>query len=80
MPVSGSITAGMKNVKREITPEEVKAARATLDLTQEELARRMGISVYAVRKWETGQAQPSRGLYRNAILAVLAEAKAAEKG
>jgi predicted ATPase/transcriptional regulator with XRE-family HTH domain len=40
----------------------LKARRKALDLTQEELARRVGCSVFALRKIEGGQRRPSKQL------------------
>jgi len=38
----------------------LKRRRKALDLTQASLARRIGISVGAVRKWEADERRPSR--------------------
>jgi predicted ATPase/DNA-binding XRE family transcriptional regulator len=40
----------------------VKARRKALDLTQNELSRRVGCSIYALRKIESGERRPSRQL------------------
>ncbi len=49
-----------------MTPEEIKALRLDLELTQEGLARELRVSVSAVQKWEGGRARP-RGLYLKAL-------------
>lgn len=46
---------------------EIKELRSRLGLTQEALARELGVSVSAVQKWEAGRASP-RGLYMKALL------------
>lgn len=46
---------------------EIKELRSRLGLTQEALARELGVSVSAVQKWEGGRATP-RGLYRRALV------------
>ena len=38
---------------------EIKEFRGKLGLTQEALARELGISVETVRRWEGGKTQPS---------------------
>ena len=38
---------------------DVKAIRIKLGLTQEELARRLGVSWSTVARWEAGQGKPS---------------------
>ena len=38
--------------------EDVAALRRFVDLTQEEFARAMGISVYTLRNWEQGRRRP----------------------
>jgi DNA-binding transcriptional regulator YiaG len=39
---------------------DVKALRLRLALTQEELARQLGVSLSTVSRWETGRSSPSR--------------------
>lgn len=39
-------------------PEEIKAIRISQGLTQAKFADALGVSVFAVRKWEHGQRQP----------------------
>ena len=49
-----------KNAYRVHVPEkiDVKAIRASLDMTQEEFAGRFGFSVNTLRHWEQGSRQP----------------------
>ena len=49
-----------------MTPEEIKRLRTRLGLTQEGLARELGVSVSTVHKWERGRARP-RGLSVRAL-------------
>ena len=44
-----------------MTAAEIKALRARLDLTQEAMARVVGVSWTTVNRWETGRSAP-RGL------------------
>lgn len=44
----------------ELTPAEVRAARAELGWTRPQLARVLGVSFQAVRHWEEGR-RPCRG-------------------
>lgn len=50
----------------------LRAIRATLDLTQEQLAERLGVSVASVIRWEGGGNQPQKAA-REAILALARE-------
>ena len=40
--------------------DEIKALRARLELTQQELAQKLGVSLRTVSRWETGEGEPSR--------------------
>ena len=40
------------------TPDDIKALRRFVGLTQEQLADAMGISVHTLRNWEQGRRQP----------------------
>ncbi|MFH1314290.1 MAG: helix-turn-helix transcriptional regulator [Candidatus Eisenbacteria bacterium] len=40
--------------------ELVKEVRKQLDLSQEDLARELGVSFATVNRWETGRTRPSR--------------------
>ncbi|MDO8617088.1 MAG: helix-turn-helix domain-containing protein [Dehalococcoidia bacterium] len=48
---------------------EIKALRRSMNLTQEQFAGRLGVSVSTVQKWEGGRAVP-RGLYRGALVSL----------
>jgi len=39
---------------------DIKEARDALGLTQEELARKLDVSVATVSRWETGKCKPSK--------------------
>lgn len=39
-------------------PEQIKAIRSKLGLSQARLSTVLGVSVHAVRKWEQGQRKP----------------------
>lgn len=40
--------------------EQVKAVRATLKISQEELAHALGVSFATVNRWENGKTTPSK--------------------
>ena len=40
--------------------EQVKAVRAALNLSQEELAHALGVSFATVNRWENGKTMPSK--------------------
>ena len=48
-------------IKREniMKPEEIKAVREKLNLTQEQFAAKIGATVTSVNRWENGKAEPS---------------------
>ena len=54
-------------------PPTLQAIRARLDLTQEQLAERLGVSFATVNRWEGGVTMPQRAA-RTAIAALAAEA------
>ena len=54
-------------------PPTLQAIRARLDLTQEQLAERLGVSFATVNRWEGGATTPQRAA-RTAIAALAAEA------
>jgi DNA-binding transcriptional regulator YiaG len=49
------------------TPAAVKRLRKRLGLTQEAFARRLGVSVVTVNRWEQGHVEP-RGLSVDALI------------
>ena len=44
-----------------MTPETIRALRQALEMTQEALGRRVGVTANAVARWESGDRVP--GLY-----------------
>ncbi|MFZ5652846.1 MAG: helix-turn-helix domain-containing protein, partial [Pseudomonadota bacterium] len=50
-------------------PATLRAIRARLDLTQEQLAERLGVSFATVNRWEGGGSKPQRAA-QEAILAL----------
>ncbi len=58
-------------------PTTLRAIRAQLDLTQEQLAERLGVSFATVNRWEGGLSKPQRAA-REAILALAREVGAVE--
>ena len=57
---------------------DVKAIRASLDMTQEEFAGRFGFSVNTLRHWEQGSRQPE-GATRAYLLVIERAPKAVQK-
>lgn len=39
---------------------EIKELRKALKLTQEEMAQKLGVAAFTVRRWEKGEAKPSQ--------------------
>ena len=78
----GIYNTNMTNITNEeaISPT-LQAIRGRLDLTQEQLAERLGVSFATVNRWEGGVATPQKAA-RTAIAALAAEAgvDAAEQG
>jgi len=77
----------MNKDKKKIRPDGLpkdlgkafKRARARRGgLTQEDVAREMGVSVYAVRAWETNKVRPMKGMFLRAVQAFLASPDAPE--
>ena len=58
---------------RQTIPPVLQAIRARLDLTQEQLAERLGVSFATVNRWEGGVTMPQKAA-RTAIAALAAEA------
>ena len=54
-------------------PATLRALRASLDLTQEQLAERLGVSFATVNRWEGGASRPQKAA-REAIAALAADA------
>jgi len=52
------------------TSDRIAKLRARLDLTQEQFAHRLGVTVLTVSRWENGHRAP-RGLSKKALDAVL---------
>lgn len=55
-----------------VTAEEIRGLRRALDLTQMEMARRVGTTLTTISRWETGKARP-RGLYLRELERLAAE-------
>jgi len=49
-----------------MTPEQIKAIRAALGLTQQQLADAIAATQITVSRWETGVSHPT-GAYRKAL-------------
>ena len=56
-----------------VIPQALQAIRSRLDLTQEQLAERLGVAFATVNRWEGGITKPQRAA-RTAIAALAAEA------
>jgi len=50
------------------TPERVKRIRVMLGETQEDFAKRLGVNVNMITRWERGYAEPMRGPVLKALL------------
>lgn len=50
----------MEGGLQETVGQRIKTARLAVDLSQEELAGRLGTSRYVVHRWERGHNQPNR--------------------
>jgi predicted ATPase/transcriptional regulator with XRE-family HTH domain len=67
MTTSGAKVTSVSSVEEDLPlhfSEWLKCRRRQLDLTQEQLAQRASCSVFAIRKIESGERQPSRQLAR----------------
>ena len=53
-------------------PATLRTIRASLDLTQEQLAERLGVSFASINRWEGGAAMPQKAA-RESIAALAAE-------
>jgi DNA-binding transcriptional regulator YiaG len=52
---------------QESLAEQLRTARNSVELTQQELAERLGVSVRTVQLWERGAASSARFTHRRAI-------------
>ncbi len=59
-------------------PDTLRAIRAALNLTQEELGGRIGVSVATVNRWEGGGRRPQKAA--RAAIAALAEEAGVDNG
>ena len=59
---------GIEAVSLEFTPIRVKRIRVLLGDSQGEFAKRLGVNINMVSRWETGQAEPMRGRILKALL------------
>src|SRR5436305_8256380 len=57
--------------KKQPTPAILRAIRANLNLTQEQLAERLGVSFATVNRWEGGSNMPQKAARE--VIAALAE-------
>lgn len=55
------------------SPERVKGIRVEMGISQEEFARKLGVSANAVGAWEKGTATPTAGRILKALLDAEAE-------
>ena len=60
-------------IKTTAVPIAIRAIRGSLNLTQEQLAERLGVSFATVNRWEAGTSKPQRA-QAAAIAALTAEA------
>jgi DNA-binding transcriptional regulator YiaG len=58
----GSISSGNPSIARLQTNSPLRKLRNNVNLTQEQLAHKMGIAVSTVRRWEKGLAEPTMTL------------------
>jgi DNA-binding transcriptional regulator YiaG len=49
-----------KAMKRDMTPDEIKALRKRARMSQEEFATAIGATARSVSRWETGEIVPGR--------------------
>lgn len=50
----------MSTLTRTMDGNEVKSLRRKLHMTQEDMARELGVTVSTVNRWENGHTRPSR--------------------
>ncbi len=58
------------NHEQDCRPEQIKEIRKQFCLSQEEFAKKLGVSFTSVNRWENGQTKPSK-LARRQILNLL---------
>jgi putative transcriptional regulator len=58
----GSISSGNPSIARLQTNSPLRKLRNNANLTQEQLAREIGIAVSTIRRWERGLAEPTMTL------------------
>lgn len=58
------------NHEHDCRPEQIKEIRKQLNLSQEEFAKKLGVSFTSVNRWENDQTKPSK-LARRQILNLL---------
>jgi DNA-binding transcriptional regulator YiaG len=68
----GQAETGARDNPVPITPAQCRAARALLDWSQERMAAASGLSLMAIRNFESGAVRPRRSTYAR-ILAAAAE-------
>ena len=62
MPTGARSTARTAGNRRSVQPDEIKALRATLNLSRAALAQFLGVSEMSVVRWEAGGDHAPRGL------------------
>ena len=60
----------------EISSEAIRDARAALNPTQEQAARRLGVAPLSLSRWENGRTKPTSPAHVRALVAMLNEAQA----
>ena len=60
----------------DFSPERVKGIRVGLGLTQGDFAKKLGVAINMVSRWERGEAEPTRGPVLKALLDAEREAAA----
>lgn len=58
------------NSEYDCRPEQIKEIRKKLNLSQEEFAKKLGVSFASVNRWENGQTKPSK-LARRQIMSLI---------
>jgi len=65
----------MKSKRNGIDPQKtvIKSIRESVGLTQEQFAKRLGVSERSVRRWETGEREPLLTFAQSRILVQIIE-------